>query len=69
MAQEGEGAVEEQEPSGGGAQGDGPFSSRKKKNLSYSPSALLMVGVKVREQTVTLKPESQPISLDPPSHL
>lgn len=37
MAQEGEGAVEEQEPSGGGAQGDGPFSSRKKKKPLLEP--------------------------------
>lgn len=47
---------------GGGADRDGPFSSRGKK-MSYGPSTLFTVGVRVREGAVTLESESQHISL------
>ena len=46
----------------GGADRDGPFSSRGKK-ISYGPSTLFTVGMRVTEGAVTLESKSQHISL------
>lgn len=63
MAQEGEGRVRLRSQVWGRADRDGPFSSRGKKKISYGPSTLFTVGVRVTEGAVTLESKSQHISL------